>query len=314
MRTPVSPDARNRSQRPDELRERVTRQLADLAERPSVRQLLPTAERLQRHDLVDRSAALTYYGLLGIVPVMLVLYSLFGIFGSAQTVEDAIDVLGGIVPGRSDGPAREKFAQALQRDASSSALLGIGLFGVLWTASAYVGSFFRASATIWGVKRRPLWQAWPARVALTFVLLLMVAASAAAIVVTGQLAESIGSVLGLTQATVTLYEILKWPAVLALLVLEVGLLYRTSPGAPRTMIHWWLITPGSAFVVVAWLLVSGGFTLYVNVFGSYDTTYGALGATIASMVWLWLMNLVLLAGVTVDAELEQWRGSADVAP
>ena len=56
--------------------------------------------------------------------------------------------------------------------------------------------------------------------------------------------------------------------------------------------------------MAAWLLVSGGFNLYTNSFATYDTTYGALGTTIAGLVWLWLTNLTFLMGVELDAALE----------
>ena len=274
---------------------------------------IDSSELLQRakdNDLLDRGAALTYYGLLGLVPAMLVLFSLFGLFGTRDDVESSLTVLGALVPGNRDQGTREQFADVLRNDAASGALLGVGLVGVAWTASAYVGSFFRASARIWGVPQRPVWRAWPARLGLTLALLFLAALALTAIVVTGHLAEEIGDALSLTEAAVTLYEIVKWPAVLVLLVLLVGLLYRGSPSAPRTLARWWVVTPGGAFTVLSWLVVSGVFTVYVNVFGSYQTSYGALGATIASMIWLWLINLVLLAGVSVDAELENWRAAA----
>ena len=51
-------------------------------------------------------------------------------------------------------------------------------------------------------------------------------------------------------------------------------------------------------------LVSVGFEIYVNAFATYDDTYGALGTTIAGLVWLWLTNLTLLMGVELDAALE----------
>jgi len=266
--------------------------------------------RAKENDLLDRGAALTYYGLLGLLPALLVLFSLFGLLGSRDDVESSLGIVSALVPGDRDQGAREQFADVLRDDAASGALLGLGLVGVLWTASAYVGAFFRASARIWDVPLLPLWRAWPARLALTLALLVVAAIALTAIIVTGRLAEEIGDALDLTEATVTLYEIVKWPAVLVLLVLLVGLLYRGSPSAPRTLSRWWVVTPGGAFTVLAWLVVSGLFTVYVNLFGSYETSYGALGATIASMIWLWLINLVLLAGVSVDAELEQWRAAA----
>ncbi len=266
--------------------------------------------RAKENDLLDRGAALTYYGLLGLVPALLVLFSLVGLLGTQEEVERTLEVLGALVPGDRDQGTREQFADVLRTDAASGALLGVGILGVLWTASAYVGSFFRASARIWGVPQRPLWHAWPARFALTLALLVVAAVALTAIIVTGDLAEEIGQALDLTEATVTLYEIVKWPAVIVLLVLLVGLLYRGSPSRRRTLARLGVVTPGGALTVLAWIVVSGLFTVYVNLFGSYETSYGALGATIASMIWLWLINLVLLAGVSFDAELEQWRAAA----
>ncbi len=289
---------------------RVTRQISELRQHPRVRQFLPSAERIARHELVDRAAALTYYGLLGIIPALLGFYALLGLVSSDKTVQDAVGVFGGLLPGDAD-TARDKFTAILQSQANSIPLLGLGLLGVLWTASAFIGSFFRASATIWGVRRRPVWQAWPGRVALTFVLLVLAAMAALAIVITGELAQTVGDWLGLTQAAITLYEIFKWPAVLLVLVSVVGILYSKSPHPPNRVRTRLGITPGVVFAVIAWLVVSGFYALYVQLFGSYETTYGALGTTIASMVWLWLSNLVLLSGLTVDAELYVWEGPSD---
>ena len=282
------------------LRARVDRQLSDLREHPRVRQFLPSWNRVVHYELVDRSAALTYYGLLGIIPTLLAFYALLGLLGADDALHDAFDVFGGLAPS-GNGPAREKIAGLLQHQANSIPLLGLGILGVPWTASAYVGSFFRASATIWAVRRRPLWQAWPGRVAVTFVLLILVVMAAIAVVVTGELAQSVGDLLGLTQATVALYEVVKWPAVVLLLVIVVATLYGTSPHPVDRVRLWRFITPGVVFSVVAWLIVSGLFTIYVQLFGSYTTMYGALGTTIASMVWLWQTNLMLLSGLTVDA-------------
>jgi membrane protein len=301
----VSHDQRQPSERSRQLRRRVE----ELAQAPRVRPFVPTAERLARLELIDRGAALTYYGLLGVIPALIVVLSVIGLFGSEHTIDEALDIIADHIPAGDDSRARTKFADLLQQEASSSALLGLGIVGVLWTASAFVGSFFRASATIWEVRRRPFWRAWPQRMGLTVLLLMVAAISLSAVVVTGQLARSIGEAIGLTDATVTLYEILKWPAILILLVVLVGVLYRASPSGERTLTWLWLLTPGGAFAVLAWLVVSGGFTVYVQLFGSYETTYGALGTTIVTMAWMWLMNLVLLAGAVVDAELERWKRS-----
>jgi membrane protein len=289
-----------------------------LAENPRVRPFRPTAERLARHELIDRGAALTYYGLLATAPGVLVLFSIIGLLGDQGTIDQVLEIVDEVGPGESDTPARRQLEDLIHDDVRSGTLLGVGLLAILWTASAYVGSFFRASATIWGVEERPVWRAWPARMALTIVILLLMAVALLAIVVAGELASSIGDAIGIGKQVVTFYGILKWPLLLVVTVLVVSVLYRASPSGRRSATTWRLLTPGGAFAVAAWILLSAGFGVYTSLFASYDSAYGALGTTVASMVWLWLTNLVLLMGVEADAELEMWKGQkerrAETAP
>jgi membrane protein len=266
--------------------------------------LLVMARRIGRHELIDRGAALTYYSVLSLIPGTLVLFSLIGLLGDQGTVDEVVKIVDDVGPSNSDAAARSSLQSLVQNDAQSGTLLGVGLLAVLWTASAYIGCFFRASAEIWGVERRPVWRAWPLRVALTAGFLILLALALVIIVFTGELASSVGDALGVGEELIDLYGILKWPALLIVVGLLVALLYRTSPSRERSATHWRLLTPGGAVSVLAWLLVSVGFEVYVNAFASYDTTYGALGTTIAGLVWLWLTNLTLLMGVELDAALE----------
>lgn len=264
------------------------------------------ARRIGRHELIDRGAALTYYSVLSLIPGLLVLFSVIGLFGDQATVDEVLEIFDEVGPNEIEGSAREPLEALVTDDTRSGTLLGVGLLAVLWTASAYIGCFFRASATIWGVERRPVWRAWPLRMALTVAFLVLLALALVLIVLTGQLARSIADAVGIGGGIVGLYNLLKWPALLVLLTLLIGLLYRASPSGARST-AWRLLTPGGAVAMVAWLLVSGAFNAYVNLFGTYDTTYGALGTTIAGLVWLWLTNLTLLMGVELDAALELGR-------
>ena len=273
--------------------------------------LVTMARRIGPHELIDRGAALTYYSVLSLIPGLLVLFSWIGLLGDSGTVDGVLEILDEVGPSVVEGAARDPVESLTESDAESGALLGLGLLGILWTASAYIGSFFRASATIWGVERRPVWRAWPLRMGLTLVMLVLLAGALLLVVLTGQLARSIADAIGLGGGIVGLYNFLKWPALLVLLTLLIGLLYRTSPSRKRS-IGWRVLTPGGAVAMVAWLLVSAGFNGYVNLFATYDTTYGALGTTIAGLVWLWLTNLTLLMGVELDAALE-FRREAEAA-
>jgi membrane protein len=266
--------------------------------------LVVMGRRIGRHELIDRGAALTYYSVLSLVPGLLVLFSVIGLFGDQGTVDEVIGIFNAVGPAEGEAAAREPLEALIRDDTRSGALLGVGLIAVLWTASAYIGCFFRASATIWGVERRPVWRAWPLRVALTLLFLLLLAVALLIITLTGQLASSVGDAVGIEQGIVDLYNFLKWPALLVVVTLLVALLYRASPSRERSATEWRVLTPGGAVAVAAWLVVSIAFEVYVNAFATYDTTYGALGTTIAGLVWLWLTNLTLLMGVELDAALE----------
>lgn len=277
--------------------------------------LLVMARRIGRHELIDRGAALTYYSVLSLIPGLLVLFSVIGLVGDQGTVNEVINIVDDVGPSNSDAVARSSLESLIKNDTQSGTLLGVGLIAVLWTASAYIGCFFRASAEIWGVERRPVWRAWPLRVALTALFLMLLAIALIIIVFTGQLAESAGDAFGIGDELINLYGVLKWPALLVVVGLLVALLYRSSPSRERSATHWRVLTPGGAVSVLAWVLVSVGFEVYVNAFASYDDTYGALGTTIAGLVWLWLTNLTLLAGVELDAALEYRRDAMeDSAP
>jgi membrane protein len=266
--------------------------------------LLVMARRMGRHELIDRGAALTYYATLSIVPGLLVLFSVIGLFGTQETVDQTLSIIKDVGPSSGDTAARQPLEALIREDAESGAFLGLGIIAILWTASAYVGSFFRASASIWAVEKRPARRAWPLRMAFTITILMLLAVALLLIVFTGQLARSIGDALGIGQSVLDLYGYLKWPVLLVVVTLIVALLYRFSPSRERTATDWRVLTPGGAVAVVAWIVVSVGFEVYANAFASYDSTYGSLGTTIAGLVWLWLTNLTLLMGVELDAALE----------
>jgi len=280
-------------------------QLSDSAEASRrVGPLVTIARRAGKHELVDRGAALTYYTILSLIPGLLVMFSVIGLVGDQNTVNSVLSIIKDVGPDASEDTAREPLESLIRQETESGILLGTGLVAILWTASAYMGSFFRASATIWQVERRPAWRAWPLRMLFTIVILLLLAVALLLIVLTGQLASSIGNALGTGDEVLGLYDVLKWPALLVVVTVLIGLLYRASPSAERSVTKWWVLTPGGAAAIFTWMIVSVGFEVYVNAFASYDTTYGSLGTTIAALVWLWLSNLTLLMGVELDAAIE----------
>ncbi len=254
----------------------------------------------------DLAAALTYYAVLAIFPAMLALVSLLGLVGQAQkSVDTALSVLEPLV----STPTLDAIRPLLDQLASSQSAgltVVLGLLGALWSASGYVGAFSRSMNEIYEIREgRPFWKLRPIMLLITLVALVMVALALLILVVSGPVADSIGSALGLGSLPLTIWGIAKWPVLGVIMVLVVAMLYYATPNVQQPKFRWMSLGAGVALLV--WVLASIGFGLYVANFSSYNATYGSLGAVIVSLLWLWLTNLALLFGAEVDSELERGR-------
>ena len=164
----------------------------------------------------------------------------------------------------------------------------------------------RAANVIWDVEEgRPVWKTIPLRLVVTLVMLLLLAISAVAVVITGPLADKVGQLLGVADVVVTIWDIVKWPVLILIVAVIFAILYYASPNVRQPGFRW--ITPGSVVAVLLWIIASAGFALYVASFGSYNKTYGALGAVIVFLVWLWISNVAVLLGAEFNAEIERGR-------
>ena len=268
-----------------------------------------TVAEFREDNLTDWAAALTYYSVLAIFPALIVLVSILGLVGESAT-QPLIDNLGTVAP----GPAQEIFTSAIENlqgdQGAAGFLFVIGLLGALWSASGYVAAFMRASNAIYDMEEgRPIWKTLPVRVGLTIVLLVLLAVSTIAVVLTGGLAEKVGDLIGLGSTAVTVWNIAKWPVLLLVVSFMFALLYWAAPNVKHPGFRW--ISPGGVLAVIGWLIASGAFALYVSNFGSYNKTYGALGGVVVFLVWLWISNIVILLGAEFNAELERERAIED---
>jgi membrane protein len=164
----------------------------------------------------------------------------------------------------------------------------------------------RASNAIYDMPEgRPIWKTLPVRVGLTLLLLILLALSTIAVVLTGGLAEKVGDIVGLGSTAVTVWDIAKWPVLLLVVSFMFALLYWAAPNVKQAGFRW--VSPGGVIAVVGWLIASAAFAFYVASFGSYNKTYGALGGVVVFLVWLWISNIVILLGAEFNAELERGR-------
>lgn len=271
-----------------------------------------TYREYRADNLTDLAAALTYYGVLAIFPMLIVLVSILGLVGHSAT-QPLIENLDKVAP----GPAKEIFTSAIKNIQSSKGTAGIllivGLAGGLWSASGYIGAFMRASNIIWDVREgRPIWKTIPIRLAVTLLTVVLLTVSAVAVVLTGDLAKEAGNLIGVGQSAVTVWDIAKWPLLVLLVSLMLTILYYASPNVRHPGFRW--ISPGSILAVLLWMVASAAFALYVASFASYNKTYGALGGIVVFLVWLWITNTVILLGAELNAEIERGRQIQAGAP
>ncbi len=272
-------------------------------------------QELRAGAITDWAAALTYYSVLAIFPAILALVAFVGLVGEYPRTTNAIfDIL--LQAGADEGTVddlRSTIEGVVRNKGGAGALLGIGLLGALWSGSAYVGAFMRASNAIWKVPEgRPFWKLRPLQVVLTLGIVLLMALVLVALVISGPLAKAIGDQIGLGSAAVTVYGIAKWPFMAAVMVLLLAFLYYVGPNLRLPKFPW--ISPGALVALAVWAVATVGFFFYVRNFGSYNKTYGTLGGAISMLVWLWLSNLAILFGQQLNSEIERGRELAAGMP
>jgi membrane protein len=171
----------------------------------------------------------------------------------------------------------------------------------------------RASNTVYEVEEgRSFIKLRPLQMFVTLILVVLLALVLLAIVVTGPIASKVGSAIGAGSAAVTAWDIAKWPVLLIVVVFMIAVLYYAAPNARLRGLK--SVLPGALLAVVIFLIASAGFAFYVANFGSYNKTYGALGAVICLLVWLWITNVAILLGAEINAERERSRQLREGTP
>jgi membrane protein len=265
-----------------------------------------TLREFSKDQCPDLAAALTYYAVLSLFPALLALVSLLGVFGQAEkTTAALLDIVQNIAPGTTVDIIRQPIEELTTSPAAGFTLV-IGALTALWSASGYVGAFARAMNRVYEVDEgRPFIKLRGTMLGVTVVTLAIVAVLAAMLVLTGPVAEAVGNAIGLGGAFLTAWDILKWPVMVALVVVVIAILYYATPNVKQPKFRW--MSLGSFIALVVSVLASLGFGFYVANFSNYNKTYGAIGGVIVMLLWLWILNMSLLFGAEFDAEMERGR-------
>jgi membrane protein len=266
---------------------------------------IKTAREFSADECTDIAAALTYYSVLAIFPGLVAVFSIFGLIGrSSQATDQIIGIVDTVAPDAADA-LQGPLEQAADSPAAGWALI-LGLALAIWSASGYVGAFSRAMNRIYEIEEgRPFWKLKPAQILITLIGVALIVVALVILVVSGPVADAVGSALGLGEVATTVWEIVKWPVLAAIVVVMVAILFYATPNAKQPKFRW--ISLGSLLAILVLVIASVAFGLYVANFSNYDRTYGSLAGVIVFLLWLWIANIALLFGAEFDAELERGR-------
>lgn len=260
-----------------------------------------TASQASEDRLMTEAAGITFYALLALFPALTALVSLYGLVADAGDVSKHLSDLSGVVP----AGGMEIIGEQVKRVAEQgNGKLGFGLvigLGVaLWSANGATKAVFETLNLIYEEKEeRSFLKRTLTTLAFTlggilFALLAMGTMIALPVVL---------DFVGLGGTTDFLLRMARWPLMLVVIAALLALLFRYGPS--RNKAKWRWVSWGGAFAAVSWLIGSAGFSFYVSNFGSYNETYGSLGAAIGFMTWIWISAVIVLAGAELDAEMER---------
>jgi membrane protein len=271
--------------------------------------LWPTLKRtlteFQEDNLSDWAAALTYYGLLSLFPALIAMVSLIGIFGDPKTTTAKLtEIITEIGPESGAETFEGPIKSIVENQTAAGFAFVFGLAAALWSASGYVGAFTRASNIIYETPEgRPFWKLRPLQIGVTLAMIIMMALLAVGLVLTGPVVEAIAKPIGLSGTAVDVWNVAKWPAMAAIFILMVDVLYYATPNVKLRGFRW--VTPGAILAIVVWAIASALFAFYVANFSSYDKTYGTLAGLVVLLLWFWITNLAILFGHQMNAERER---------
>ena len=262
--------------------------------------LIRTYRSISEDRVTALAAGVTYYILLALFPGITALVSIYGMIANPADIEDHLNSLSGTIPSDAISIISGQLHYLASQDQKT---LGLAFFGgllvSLWSANAAIKALFDALNVVYGEKeKRNFFILNVLSLAFTAGMVLFMVVALIGIVVV----PAILDLLYLGAASESIVNILRWPTLLAIVVLGLAVLYRYGPC--RADARWRWISWGSVAAAILWLIVSMLFSWYASNFGNYNKTYGSLGAVIAFMVWTWLSTIIVLMGGELNAEIE----------
>lgn len=260
----------------------------------------------------DLAAALTYRSMQALFPGLIAVLSLLNLFGNGKkTAGDVVDKLAAIIgkqPGDPSLDGIKHFIENVTTQGGGAIAFVVGLLLALNSASGYVAAFSKATNKMYDIREgRSTIKLKASLFLVTAIDVVLMLVVIFAIVTTGAVAKEIGDSVGLGSTAVTVWDWAKWPFVIFIVVLIIGLLYWSTPNVQKTKKD--IFTWGALIGFVVWMLASAALGIYIALShgASYQKTYGIFANAIIFLLWLWITNLAVLLGAEVDAELLRTR-------
>ncbi|MGH3785900.1 MAG: YihY/virulence factor BrkB family protein [Pseudonocardiaceae bacterium] len=265
------------------------------------RQILVRAYRASQKDNISLLAAgVAFFGFLALIPALIALVTLVGLVADPVQITQQVESFTAGLPQASRQLISEQL-NAITQSSGGALTVGlvVSLLAALWSASSGTSSLITAVNAVYEEKETRGF------VKLRGVALLLTLGTVVFLVITLALIAVVPVILNvvpLGPLGSLLAQVLRWGLLLALIVVGLGVLYRIAPDRNPPRFRW--VSVGSLVAAALWLLGSAGFSLYVNFFGNYNKTYGALTGVIVLLLWLFLTSYVVLLGAEINAQAE----------
>ena len=244
------------------------------------------------------AAGCTFYSLLALFPGITAFVSLYGLFADVSDARRHIQEMSAVLPAGAIsliGDQMLKVASAADGQLSFTFLLG--LLTALWSANGAMKAVISGLNIAYEEKEK---RGFVGKILTPLAFTIAFLAFVIGAIALAALGAAVGRTIGATAELI--YNILYWALLFVSLAAGMTLLYRFGPS--RSRVAWRWISWGSGFAALSWVIMSGGFSVYVSNFAHYDESYGALGAAVGFMTWTWLSSMVLLLGAELNSEIE----------
>jgi membrane protein len=259
-----------------------------------------TSEQFQEDRLLAVAAGVVFYGLLALFPAITALVSSYALFADPKTIESHLASLAGILPAGTFSVVQDQVGRVLAKGGVNlSAAFLFSLVLALWSANGGMKAIIDALNVVYDEKENRGFIKLNA-ISLAFTLggLIAILAAIGLVVVAPIVLQAVG--LGSFGDAILRYG--RWPALVAMVLIGLAVLYRYGPS--RRSPQWRWISVGSVLATITWLAGSALLSYYLANYANYDATYGSLGAAIGLMMWMWMSTIVVLFGAELNAEIE----------